>query len=425
MTLLDRFCLVKFLEKSREFPDARTADRCDAPGLAMGSNAHSLGGVTAGRPPKRPRTVFSSTIVLGRVAGVEIGLNWSWIIVFGLILWSLAAVQFPDALPGRDWQTYAAMGTTATILFFGCLILHELGHAVEARREGVQIEGITLWLFGGVAKIAGEFPSAGAELRMALAGPAVSLALGVVFVASAAVWPGSGAVPTELAWLGYINLVLLVFNMLPAMPLDGGRVLRAALWSRSGDLPEATHRARRIGSVLATIIVAAGVLEALAGATGGLWLAVVGWFILEAGRAEEQRVDTHHVLAGVTVSALMTRDPIVVGPDQTLAEVADRLAGTARHTAYPVLDHGAVVGLLPLHALAPNGGSDLWSRRVRDYVIRASEVPCFSPSTPAAEALDELAASRTGRGLVLSDGELVGIVSVTDVARALALGRPV
>jgi Zn-dependent protease/predicted transcriptional regulator len=391
----------------------------------MASNAHSLGGVTAGRPPKRPRTVFSSTIVLGRVAGVEIGLNWSWIIVFGLILWSLSAVQFPDALPGRDWQTYAAMGTTATALFFGCLILHELGHAIEARREGVQIEGITLWLFGGVAKIVGEFPSAGAEFRMAAAGPLVSLVLGVLFLAEAAAWPGPGGIPTELAWLGYINLVLLVFNLVPALPLDGGRMLRAALWARSRDFAAATHRATRIGAVLAAVIIALGLVEVIAGGIDGIWLAVIGWFILEAGRAEEQRAGVHLVLAGTTVSALMTRQPIVVGADQTLAEVADEIAGTSRHTAYPVLDHGAVVGLLPLQALAHRGGADLWARRVRDYVIRASEVPCFSQSTPAAEALDELAASRTGRGLVLSDGELVGILSVTDLARALALGRPV
>jgi Zn-dependent protease len=366
-----------------------------------------------------------STIVLGRVAGVEVGLNWSWIVVFGLILWSLSAVQFPDALPGRDWQTYAAMGATSTILFFGCLLLHELGHAIQARHEGVQIEGITLWLFGGVAKIVGEFPSAGAELRIAAAGPVVSLVLGVLFLVEAAAWPGQGGIPTELAWLGYINLALLVFNLVPALPLDGGRILRSALWARSRDFEAATHRATRIGAVLAAVIIALGLLEVLAGGIDGIWLAVVGWFILDAGRAEARRVDIHHVLAGTTVATLMTRNPIVVGPDQTLAEVAGRIAGTPRHTAYAVLDRGAVVGLLPLHALARNGGGELWARRVRDHVIRASEVPCFAPSTPAAEALEELAASRAGRGLVISDGELVGIVSVTDLARALALGRPV
>jgi Zn-dependent protease/predicted transcriptional regulator len=391
----------------------------------MSSNAHNLQSVPAGRPPKRPRTVFSSTIVLGRVAGVEIGLNWSWIVVFGLILWSLATVQFPDALPGRGWETYAAMGVTATAAFFACLVLHELGHAIQARREGVQIEGITLWLFGGVAKIAGEFPSAGAEFRMAVAGPLVSLVLGVLFVAEAALWPGPGGIATELAWLGYINLVLLVFNLVPALPLDGGRMLRAALWARSRDFAAATHRATRIGGVLAAVIIALGLVEVLAGGIDGIWLAIVGWFILEAGRAEEQRAETRRALAHVTVGTLMTRTPVTVGADWTLAEVANRIAGTPRHSAYPAVDDGTVIGLLPLHALAQTGGPDVWARRVRDYVVRADDLPHFSPETQAMAALDELVASGVGRAVVIDHGHLVGIISMTDLARALAPGGPV
>ena len=396
----------------------------------MTTSAHTIDhpartGAGAARPPRRSGGIFSSTITLGRVGGVEIGLNWTWVFVFGLIVWSLAAVQFPDVLPGRSRGAYAVMGITAAAVFFSSLILHELGHAMEARREGMEIEGITLWLFGGVAKFAGEFPSAGAEFRIAIAGPLVSLLLGLGFVGCAVAWPGSGVVPTELEWLGYINLVLLVFNLVPAMPLDGGRMLRAALWARSRDFTDATHRATRIGAVLATAIIAIGILETVAGATQGLWLAVLGWFILEAGRAEEQRAETRHALADVTVATLMTRTPVTVGADWTLAEVADRIAGTPRHGAYPALDHGTVVGLLPLHALAQTGGADLWARRVREYVVRADSVPHFSPDTPAMAALDELVESGVGRGVVVDQGRLVGIISMTDVARALALGRPV
>ena len=396
----------------------------------MTSIAHSIDrparpGTGAGRPPRRSGGIFSSTITLGRVAGVEIGVNWTWVFVFGLIVWSLAAVQFPDVLPGRSRGAYAVMGITAAAVFFTSLILHELGHAMEARREGMEIEGITLWLFGGVAKFAGEFPSAGAEFRIAIAGPLVSLLLGLGFVSCAVAWPGSGAVPTELEWLGYINLVLLVFNLVPAMPLDGGRMLRAALWARSRDFSDATHRATRIGAVLATAIIAIGILETVAGATEGLWLAVLGWFILEAGRAEEQRAETRHALADVTVATLMTRTPVTVGADWTLAEVADRIAGTPRHSAYPALDDGTVVGLLPLHALAQTGGANLWGRRVREYVVRADSVPHFSPDTPAMAALDELVGGGVGRGVVVDQERLVGIISMTDLARALALGRPV
>jgi len=228
------------------------------------------------------------TIVLGRVAGVEIGLNWTWLVVFGLILWSLATVQFPEALPGRSRQTYAAMGVTATAAFFGCLLLHELGHAIQARREGVRIDGITLWLFGGVARLAGGLPSAGAELRIAAAGPVVSLVLGALFVADAAARPGPGGIHTELVWLGYINLSLVVFNLVPALPLDGGRILRAALWARRGDFAAATRRAAAVGAVLSVAIVALGLIETARGMTEGIWLALIGWFILQAGGAERR-----------------------------------------------------------------------------------------------------------------------------------------
>jgi Zn-dependent protease len=229
-----------------------------------------------------------STIVLGRVAGVEIGLNWTWLVVFGLIVWSLATVQFPDALPGRSRQTYVAMGVTATLVFFGCLLLHELGHAIEARREGVRIEGITLWLFGGVARLADGLPSAGAEFRIAAAGPVVSLILGALFVADAAIWPGPGGIRTELVWLGYINLTLVAFNLIPALPLDGGRILRSALWAKDGDFAAATHRAATIGSLLSGAIVALGLIETAKGMTDGIWLVLIGCFILQAGRAERR-----------------------------------------------------------------------------------------------------------------------------------------
>ncbi|HYX84634.1 MAG TPA: site-2 protease family protein [Gaiellales bacterium] len=378
----------------------------------------------AGASPRRAG-IFTSTVTLGRVAGIDVGVNWTWLLIFALMVWSLAGVEFPDTLPGRSAAVYAGMGATAALGLFGSLILHELGHALRARREGVSIQGITLWLFGGVAKIAGEFPSAGAEFRIAVAGPLVSLALGVAFVALAVASPITGAVETVAAWLGYINLALLVFNFLPAMPLDGGRVLRAALWARGHDLSDATHRAARIGTFLAAAIIVLGLVETLAGALGGIWLAVIGWFILEAGRAEEQQVVTRHALASATVGALMTRRPVAVDADDTLAAVARQIAGTSRHTSYPVMSDHTVVGLLPLRAFAGLAEPEWWARTAADLMIPAERVPQLAPDTPAMTALDELNASGVGRGLVLKDGRLTGIISITDLARALAVGRPV
>jgi Zn-dependent protease/CBS domain-containing protein len=388
-----------------------------APRRARGSGG---GHGEAGRGP------FASTIVLGRVAGIEIGINWTWLGIFALLVWSLARVEFPAEAPGRPWPAYAAMGVLATIAFFGSLILHELGHALQARREGVRTEGITLWLFGGVAKIAGGFPSAWAEFRVAIAGPLVSLALGMSAVAAALAYPDPGAVRTVLAWLGYINLALLVFNLIPALPLDGGRVLRSLLWARAGDLAAATRRAGSVGAALAALLIGLGLLETLTGALGGLWLALIGWFVLEAGRAEQQQVLAHDVLDHVPVGALMTARPVVVEPWESLAQVAVEVRGTARHTAYPVVRGERAVGLLDLHSLTATP-HELWAAtQVQACMIPIQDVPQLQPWEPAWEAMQVLAPSRIGRALVLDEQDgLVGILSLTDLARALAARRAI
>jgi Zn-dependent protease len=366
--------------------------------------------------------VLASTITIARVAGVEIGINWTWIGIFVLILWSLAGVEFPAATPDRSAWVYTAMGAAATACFFTSLILHELGHALQARRDGVQIEGITLWLFGGVAKFVGRFPSAGAEFRIAIAGPLVTLVLGICFGAAATLWPQPGAVRAVLTWLAYINLALLTFNLLPAIPLDGGRVLRSLLWARSGNLASATHRATLIGAVLAALMIGAGLITVLYGSLGGLWLALIGWFVLEAGSAEERDVFMHDTLGSATVASLMTVNPTTVAVDESLAEMATRLRGTPRHTAYPVVNAAfEVVGLMPLQALVDVPQTEWATHTVNDRMIRAEDVVRVSPSTPAGDALDLILERESGRAVVLDGDRLVGILSFTDLARAVTM----
>ncbi len=203
---------------------------------------------------------MNSTITIGRIAGVKIGLNWSWVIVFALIAWSLEAAVFPDQNPGLSKAAYLGMGLVAAFLFFAALLLHELGHAVQARREGVEIEGITLWLFGGVAMFKGEFPNAGAEFRIAIAGPFVTLVIGSALIATAAMTHLPDAIDGVVVWLGYINFLLLAFNLVPALPLDGGRVLRAALWGAKGDFNWATRTAANVSRAFAFLLIAGGLL---------------------------------------------------------------------------------------------------------------------------------------------------------------------
>ena len=239
-----------------------------------------------------------SSVRLGRIAGIEFGVNWSWLVVFALIVWTLASGIFPSTNPGLSKATHIAMAIVAAFLFFLSLLLHEFGHALRARREGIEIDGITLWLFGGVARFKGSFRSAGTEFRVAIAGPLVSLALGVLFVLIALIPGIPSAVDGVAAWLGYINLTLLVFNLIPAPPLDGGRVLHAALWRWRGDYVWATRVAANVGRGFGYLLIAVGIaMFVFQSSFSGAWLAFLGWFLLNAATAESRYLLTQQAPA--------------------------------------------------------------------------------------------------------------------------------
>lgn len=243
---------------------------------------------------------------LGRIAGVEIGVNRTWLIVFALITWTLATNVFPASNEGLSTGEYVAMALVATLLYFGSLLVHELAHAVQARREGMRVSGITLWVFGGVARFDGMFPSAGAELRVAAAGPLATLVLGFAFIGAAKLLALPAPVDAVLAWLGVMNLFLFAFNMLPAMPLDGGRVLHAILWKLRGSLSWATQVAGRIGQAFGVLMVAGGALIALDGdVASGVWLALIGWFVAAAAAGEVRMGAARDALRGLHVSDVM------------------------------------------------------------------------------------------------------------------------
>jgi Zn-dependent protease/CBS domain-containing protein len=365
------------------------------------------------------------TFQLGRIAGIRIGVNWSWLIVFALIVWSLADGVFPSQNPGLSDGEYIAMAIAAALLFFISLLLHELGHALQAKRDGVEIEGINLWLFGGVAQFKGGFPSAGAEFRIAVAGPLVSLALGALFVLLAGVAGLPSALDGVVAWLGYTNLILLVFNLLPALPLDGGRILRSALWQARGDLRWATAVAAGIGRGFGFLLIWAGILMFIfQGSFSGAWLAFIGWFLLQAASAEARYVATQQALAGLRVGDLMARDPVTVDADLSLGQFMDDVARSRRYTTYPVLDNGRPVGLLAFRSVA-GVPRDKWDgHRVRETMMSREEVPILTEDEPAIDALLKLSSSDVNRGLVVDDGRLAGLLSITDLARALEVGRP-
>lgn len=368
---------------------------------------------------------MGDSIVLGRILGIRIGINWSWIVIAVLIVWTLAGSVFPSTNPDLSTRAYVSMGVVAALLFFGCILLHELGHAVQARRENVEIEGITLWMLGGVAKLSGRVPSAGAELRIAIAGPLVSLALGLAFAGAAGGVALPEAVDAVCAWLGYVNLALLVFNLVPAFPLDGGRILLAALWLRSGDLARAAQGAVTVSRAAAFGMIALGAVMLVTGnVTGGIWLAFIGWFLLQAASAEAGQRTAEARLAGLRVRDLMTANPVSVRPDMTLSDVVDAVVWRARYTTYPVVDNGIPVGLLAFSALAGVPRQAWDETTVAERMLPLNRVPVLSPDLAVEDALPLVARSEIRRAVVVDDRGLAGILSIADLMRALEVGGP-
>ena len=362
------------------------------------------------------------SFTIGRIAGISVGVNWSWLIVFALIAWTLATSIFPSTNPGLADGAYVAMALIAALLFFTSLLLHEYGHALQARRDGMEIEGITLWLFGGVAKFRGMFPSAGAEFRIAIAGPLVSLALGLLFLGVPMLLGLPATVDGVLFWLGSINIALLVFNLLPALPLDGGRVLRSILWYARGEFVSATRLAAGIGRGFGYLFVAAGVaLIVVASPVTGIWLAFIGWFLLQAAGAEDRYVAAREALGGLRVRDVMARDPVTAPAGITLGQFMDDVAWSRPYTTYPVTENGEVVGLLQFRRVAEVPRAE-WDRRtVRDCMIPRDDVPVVEQDDELVLAAGEVTEHEVNRALVLDAGRLVGLLSVTDVARALQM----
>lgn len=363
-----------------------------------------------------------STIPLGRWAGVPVGLHWSVALTLVLIASSLAESVLPDLDPGETRVTYWVAGVLIAVVFFASLIAHELAHTVVARRNGVQVDSITLWLLGGVSRFQSEPDDPGVELRLSLAGPAMSLALGALWWALAALVSVAGA-PTiwvnALLWLAFINLVLAVFNMLPAFPLDGGRVLRAILW-RQSDRLGATRIAVGVGRVFAFMLVGFGVLLVFSGAlVSGVWFMLLGWFVEVAGRAEEASTMQRDLVSTARIADVMSTPVRTVEPGLGVDEFLHEHVLHEHHNAFPVLRDGVVVGMVGLENLRRPATGSWEGVTVGEIATPLFGVPILEPGGSLVEAMDEMARLGVSRALVLDAGELIGIVTHTDLVRAL------
>ncbi|HET6613499.1 MAG TPA: site-2 protease family protein [Kofleriaceae bacterium] len=391
----------------------------------------------------RPRRQAIGGVRIGRVLGVDLAVDWSLLIIFALIAISLGAGVLPAWHPEwSGWLTWL-IALAASVLFFGSVFLHELSHAVVANRLGIPVHRITLFIFGGMAHMESEPPSARSELAMAIVGPITSIVIGVVAtfigaaMASGALSAATvetaashvGPVATLLLWLGPINLLLGVFNLIPGFPLDGGRVLRSILWGATGDLVKATRWAANVGRGFAWLLIALGVLM-LFGATvpilgggvvSGLWLILIGWFLNNAARVSYEQVVMSEALENVVVADIMRTRTIAVDPHMTVDELVRDYIMRTDQRAFPVIDGDRLVGLVCLEDTRRASHREWRNVTVAQVMTPATKLVTMAPNDEAASALKTLADREVNQIPVVDGGRLCGLVRREDVMKWLAV----
>ena len=356
------------------------------------------------------------SIRIARIAGIPVGISPWWLLVVALLTWSLSVGYFPQAAPGLSTAASVAFALASVLTLFAGILAHEFGHALVARRAGVEIEEIDLWLLGGVARMRTQPKRAGDELRFALAGPAVTAVLAIVFGAA---WALSAGAPDALrAFVAYqtqVNVAIVGFNLLPALPLDGGRVARALIWQRTGDLRRATVLAARAGRWIGYALIYLGALGVLVGAFIGLWSAVIGLFVVAAATAEQRQVELETALDGLTAADLMSVPVVAVDASATLAEVREAIRRYG-YAVFPVVDGtGALVGVLD--AKRTVGAPD---EATAGALADRADALVLRPGDPVRPLLERQAFLDLGRAIVVdAQRRPLGVVSITDMERRM------
>jgi Zn-dependent protease len=368
--------------------------------------------------------MFGGDLKIGRLAGIPISIHPLWLVIVALITWSLGSVYYPDQVSGIAPAAAYGLGLASALLLFASILLHELGHAVVARRAGVEIEGIELWLLGGVAKMKGAAHEAREELRFALAGPGVTVVIALVFWVAVLALPAStpDAVFALLAYQALINTAILVFNMLPAFPLDGGRVLRSIIWQRTGDFVRATARAARVGRGFGYGMAGLGILGVLAGAPGLLWLGLIGVFLIVAGKAEETSVALQSTFEGLGLRRVMAVPAATLDADTRVDEALRDSFGTLGYHAFPVMEQGRTIGLLSIDRVEAVPAERRAVSHVGDLADRDPSV-FVDEDVTVEQLLGNPAFRRHRRAVVRCRDGQTGILSATAIERAVRARR--
>ena len=368
-----------------------------------------------------------SQIKLGRIGGIEIGLHYSWFVIALLIAFSLAG-HFHAVNPAWNTSWTWGVAVITSVLFFGTLLLHELAHSLVARSRGLSVRAITLFALGGVSQIESEAPDAKTEFWIAIVGPLTSLLIGILCIGIAAAlgWnPGReprNPVSAVLVWLGYINVGLAAFNMIPGYPLDGGRVLRSIAWWITHSMDRATRIAATNGQVVAFLFILYGIYRFFVGANfGGLWMAFIGWFLLDAARSSYVQVGLLAGLRGHQVADMMERDCATVPAYVSVRDFVDEYLLHSANRCFVVLQDEQPVGIVtPSEVKAV--GRDRWTQTSLQSIMRPlDQMPAVPPEMPVEQALDLMSRTRANELAVVSRGKLEGIFSRHQIARFLQL----
>lgn len=368
-----------------------------------------------------------STIKLGKISGIEIGLHYSWFIIAALIVFSLGE-HFHQANPHWSmWQVWITALVTA-VLFFVTLLLHELAHSLVAQKRGLRISAITLFALGGVSQMQDDATDAKTEFWIAIAGPITSLMIGFGCwaIASGLGWKPSTephtAVTEVLVWLGYINIGLGLFNMIPGFPLDGGRVLRSIIWGITKNADRATRIAARVGQVVAVLFILDGIWQFFhGGGFGGLWIAFIGWFLMDAAKASYAEVEAASALRDLRVSDIMSRECVVVNRGMSLQEFVNIYLLTTGQRCFAVEDHGQLTGLITLRDVS-RIPRDRWEQATVGEAMRpGKELHTVSPDAPVLDALKLMVRNDINQLPVVAQGALQGIVSRAQIMQLLQI----
>jgi Zn-dependent protease/CBS domain-containing protein len=349
------------------------------------------------------------------IMGIPIRVHFSWLIVFGLITWLLSSRYFPQVTPDLPFVSYWISGVLAALLLFASVAFHELAHSYVAKKYKLGIESITLFIFGGVAQMRGDPPDPKAEFWIAIAGPLSSFLLSAFFFVLTI--NTAGGAKALFAYLAQINLILGVFNLVPGFPMDGGRVLRAAIWGKKKDYAYATQKASSIGRGVALFFIFFGLFSIFTGGPGGLWLMFIGWFLYSAAQASYQQATLQETLSGIKVEDIMVTDMKILNPSITIDKAVDEYFLRYGYGGFPVIDDGKFLGILTLKEVK-NVPREDWGRvKVSDKLVPHDKKWEVSPDADVMKALELMIKEDKGRIMVTEKDKIIGLITRNGIAR--------